>query len=82
LKHYQALSDIRPQFDIPSEIHEALEDVSGRREKLFLQAEPRASEHAVTGDETQIVIKEAGSSKFPTSFQLTKFGRHPMVLRK
>ena len=86
LKHYQALSEIRPNYVLPEYTNGLLDDMSGEREKLFVKNDP--SDVSITSTpsngstESEIIVKSSGISEFPTSFQQTKFGRHPMVLRK
>ena len=89
LKPYQALSEIRPNYVLPEYTNGSLDDMSGERDTLFIKSDPREAEtstqRSVTPNEQQeaeIIVKTAGTSEFPTSFQETKFGRHPMVLRK
>lgn len=83
------LSDILPSKLLPDNANEFLEDMSGEREKLFMKPNsgkphdtPLVIKHKLKELETEIVIKLSGSSEFPTSFQITPFGRHLMVLSK
>jgi hypothetical protein len=40
LKHYQALSDIRPNYVLPEYTNGSLDDMSGERDSLFMKTDP------------------------------------------
>ena len=86
LKNYQALSKILPNFTPPESTNGYLDDLSGDHDKVTTCGEQLGKGKHGREDKTcpdaEIIVKTSGVLDFPTSFQSTAFGRHPMVLRK
>jgi hypothetical protein len=86
LKNYQALSKIFPNFTPPESTNGHLDDLSGDHDKVTTCGEQLSKgKHRLEDKEcpdAEVIVKPSGVLDFPTSFQTTAFGRHPMVLRK
>ena len=79
VKHFYALSDICSDKQLPETTFDVLEDLT-KNDKESLAGEETTSTTA--GEQGTLIFKETGTDGFPSSFQRTTYGRHPMVLRK